>query len=312
MKRKKLILRLLITCGLFYYIFSSMDLKQVLLGISGLNPRYIPIIILLLILNYIVSSLRWKNLLIFENSEQVSLGFLTKLYFVGSFFNNFMPTSIGGDVYKIVVLGNKIGSKTNAFTATFMERFTGMVSLVLISYLGLVKTNSFWWTFIPQIYQDNKTFVFLYYFVLIFGFWIAAFCGFYTLYFLRNKVTKIGNLYNSFLEYKSNYKVVVLALLTSFIVQLLSVSTQYCIFLALGYSIPIFHALFVFPVITLASFFIPSLNGLGVQDALYIQLLSVVGITSSVALTGSLIYHIMRLAVSLIGGVLYASVKSDS
>lgn len=311
MKYKKLVVRLIVTCGLFYYIFSSIDSKQILLGVSKLNPAYIPFILIFLILNYVVSSLRWKNLLIFEGSAQISLRYLTKLYFVGSFFNNFMPTSIGGDVYKIVALGGKIGSKTHAFTATFMERFTGMVSLVLISYLGFIKTNSFWWDFIPQMYKESPFFVVLYYFLLIFGFWIAAFSGFYAMYLLRNKVSRIGALYNSFLEYKNNYNVVLMALLTSFIVQLLSVSTQYFIFLALGYTLPLFHALFVFPVITLASFFIPSLNGLGVQDALYIQLLSVVGVTSSVALTGSLIYHLMRLVVSLIGGVLYAGTKSD-
>jgi len=75
--------------------------------------------------------------------------------------------------------------------------------------------------------------------------------------------------------------------------------------------LPIFYAFFVFPVITLAGFFIPSLNGLGVQDVLYISFMGQVGVSESLAISASVLYHLSRLIVSLVGGVLYAMGKGE-
>ena len=76
--------------------------------------------------------------------------------------------------------------------------------------------------------------------------------------------------------------------------------------MSLGLHPAIIYSMFALPLITLAGFFIPSLNGIGVQDALYVSMFSVVGISAESALTASVLYHILRLVVSLIGGVLYA------
>jgi len=69
-------------------------------------------------------------LLIHEKSNEVSRLYLFKLYFVGAFFNNFMPTSIGGDVYKVYKLGKKIDSPVVGFSSVFTERFFWNFSVV--------------------------------------------------------------------------------------------------------------------------------------------------------------------------------------
>ena len=96
-----------------------------------------------------------------------------------------------------------------------------------------------------------------------------------------------------------------------FVVQLLAVATQYFVLVSLGISVPFVYTLFVFPVVFLASIFIPSLNGFGVQDALYIHFFTAVGVTTELALSASIVYHLFRLAVSLFGGILYAMGKAD-
>jgi uncharacterized membrane protein YbhN (UPF0104 family) len=103
----------------------------------------------------------------------------------------------------------------------------------------------------------------------------------------------------------------VYALISSFAIQFLAIFTQYFAFRAIGVKIPVDYALFVLPVITLAGFFIPSLNGLGVQDALYIQFFGMIGVPTEIALSASIVYHLFRMAVSLIGGALYAAGKAD-
>lgn len=308
-KYRSLIIKILVSVILFYFIFSKIDKDILLQNFSLLDKRYIPLILLLIIGNYYVSSIRWKALLVHKNSENITVNYLTSLYFIGSFFNNFMPTSVGGDVYKVYALGKKINSKSDSFAATFMERFTGMIALVLISYFGLVKTLDFWLSQLPAYLLTSGFALWMFKFLLFFGFWIGILVLAYLVKMLSNKVKLIEKIVNSFTEYKGKYSVLGWALVTSLIVQIFSILSQYFIFTALGMSVPLAHAFFVLPVINLAGFFVPSLNGLGVQDALYIQFFGLVGVSSELALSASILYHLARLSVSLIGGVLYAFEK---
>ena len=303
------LIKIIVSAVLFYIIFNSINFEQVTQNIKSINIYYILLVILLIILNYIVSSVRWKYLIIHANAENIKLKFLVNLYFIGSFFNNFMPTSMGGDVFKVYSLGKKINSKTNAFAATFMERFTGMMALIFISYFGLVKTMSFWTSLLPDFIQGNNLYTNLFKFSLFFGFWIAALLMFFVIKLLSKKISFISKIYSSFLEYKYKKNVLYNALLTSFVVQVLAILSQYLVFTALNVQVDFYYAIAVLPVITLAGFFIPSLNGLGIQDALYIQFFTLVGVSAEIALTASIMYHLCRLVISLFGGVLYAMGK---
>ena len=104
----KTILKIVISSSLIYYLFSKkVNISEVVENFKSLDWRYVVLMVLVIIVHYTISSLRWKSLLIHEKSDEVSQLYLLKLYFEGAFFNNFMPTSIGGDVYKIVNLEEK-------------------------------------------------------------------------------------------------------------------------------------------------------------------------------------------------------------
>jgi len=310
-KFNKILIKIVVSTALLGFLLWRVDRQSVIENFRLLDPTYIPLIFFMFILNYVVSSIRWKMLLIYENSKEAGLSYLTSLYFIGSFFNNFMPTSIGGDVYKIAKLGRKIKDNANALSATFMERFTGMIALVIISYVGLVQTFDFWVSLLPASLSSSGALVFVFKAVLILGFWIAAVMGFLFLKFFSIRIPAIERVYVSIIKYVSEKRVIFYAFLTSFIVQFIAIFTHYLVFKAIGVDLPVTYSLFVFPVVFLASFVIPSLNGIGVQDALYIEFFSVVGVTDSVSLSASLIYHLFRMFVSLIGGVLYAFGKAD-
>lgn len=287
-KYNKLFIKVTVSTVLLFIIFRTLDTDNILETFSNFDYSYLPLILLSLILNYVVSSYRWKALLVHENSKNVKVPYLIGLYFKGAFFNNFMPTSIGGDVYKVLTLGKKINSKVDAFTSTFMERFTGVLALGLISSISLVKLLGSLGV------------------ILLGAFIFSIFVGFYLLRLLSKKFSFLSKIYKSLITYKGRNKVIWWAMGTSFAVQFLAILTQYLIFMALGINLPIFYALVTFPIITLAGFFIPSLNGVGVQDALYMSLFGQVGVASAVSFSASVIYHLFRLSVSLIGGVWYA------
>ncbi len=298
---KKFLIKILISSVLICLLFLKIDVRALINSLELLNWIYAPVIIALIVLNYVISSIRWKYLLIHNNNEKVSLAYLVSLYFTGSFFNNFMPTSIGGDVYKIYKLGKKIGSNSDAFTATFMERFTGLVSLVFISMIGfigvVVRYNSSVGNDVYKIVSVSVVFL------LVFVFSIFIFLK--VLNVFRFKSQKILQIYDSLFLYKDRWDVLGIAFISSFIVQFLAIFSQYFIFVALGKSLDIYRTMFIFPIITLATFLIPSLNGIGVQDFLYKFSNTFLFISEPTAIAGSILYHLFRLFVSLIGGILY-------
>jgi uncharacterized protein (TIRG00374 family) len=226
---------------------------------------------------------------------------MIKLYFVGSFFNNFLPTSIGGDAYKIYKLGEKLSSKTNAFTATFLERFLGMFVLVIISLFGYLS------------FSEVEIFSFIFIFILGFLSFLL-FMFFYPKFNYRSpKIQKIldilDKIHASFLRYRNQKKLIFYSLLASFIVQVASVLTQYYVFMALGTQISLEYAFFAFPLIFLAGYAIPSINSLGSQEVLYTTFFVSLGISSNIIITGSFLYHFVRLLVSLIGAYFYVNDK---
>lgn len=287
-KYAKLLLKIMVSFVLLGIIYLKVDKEAILSNLKLLDWRFVPLIIGGLVLNYIFSSIRWKALLIYDNTNHVSVKYLTTLYFIGSFFNNFMPTSIGGDVYKMFKLGKKINNTAHAFSATFMERFTGVLALVFLSVISVYKL--------------------LGYEVVLLFIWLG-FCfllGLKVLSFLSGKSAKVKKIYDSLYMYNGKTKVLSFALVTSVLVQLISVFTQFFVFKAIGVDLPILYSLFIFPVIILGSFFIPSLNGLGVQDTMYMNFFLTVGATSELGLSASILFHLFKLSVSLIGGLLYA------
>jgi hypothetical protein len=308
-KYGSLFIKVLISISLFYILLSGIDRTSILKTISLMDIAFVPLILFLITLNYVVSSIRWKYLLLGKQSKDVSIKYLTSLYFIGSFFNNFMPTSMGGDVFKIYALGKKIKDTAIAFSATFMERFTGMIVLVLISYFGFVKTLPFWISQLPDSISSNAGLTLTFEVLLFGGFWVVSLLAFLSLSFLAKKVKLAKKVYDSLLVYKQDKKVLIIAFLTSIGVQAISILTQYLIFSSLGVDLYFWNAVFIFPVITLAGFFVPSLNGFGVQDALYVQFFGMAGVSTELAISASIIYHLARLFISLIGGVLYAMGK---
>lgn len=295
----KLSLKILVSAVLLGYIFLTNDLNNILKIITSSDVNYLLLSIIFIIINYFFSSVRWYFLLLEDTKP--SLTYMVKLYFVGSFFNNFLPTSIGGDAYKIYKLGEKISSKTNAFTATFLERFIGMFALVIISLYGYL-------TFaVVEIFS----------FIFIFILGLAIFFLFMVFYpkfnFKPAKLIKffdiLDKVHSSFLRYRKHKKIIFYSLLSSLIIQIASVMTQYFVFMSLRTEIPLNYAFFAFPLIFLSGYAIPSVNSLGSQEILYSTFFSNIGVALNTIISASFLYHFVRLLVSLIGAYYYINDK---
>lgn len=301
---KKTILKLTTSALFLYLTFRQVEFDKVGEILKDSKPEFFFLMAVLIILNYVFSSIRWRKLFL-DTKVVPNLAYMLRLYFKGSFFNNFLPTSIGGDSYKVFKLSKRTGDPVNAFASTFMDRFTGFVILVFISYIGFIFTYSQWFSLLRG-WLTSDLLVYAVLITCVLGFWVGTISFFIIVKLLAPKIAFADKLLKVFLQYKVNKAILIWSLVTSVVVQLIAIFTQYFSFVALG-SVPnIFYSLFVIPIITLAGFFIPSINGFGVQDYLFVRLFEPAGIPEAVAISASLAYHFFRLVVSVIGGVFYA------
>lgn len=88
----------------------------------------------------VASAWRWGLLLTAQN---IRLPFrtLTSSFLVATFFNNFLPSNIGGDVVRVADTAPAAGSKTLATTVVLLDRGIGLLGLVLIAAIGATTTS---------------------------------------------------------------------------------------------------------------------------------------------------------------------------
>jgi hypothetical protein len=83
----------------------------------------------------LASAWRW-GLLLDAQGINVSARRLTESFLVATFFNNFLPSNIGGDVIRIADTAPDAGSRTLAATVVIIDRGIGLLGLVLLAAIA--------------------------------------------------------------------------------------------------------------------------------------------------------------------------------
>lgn len=82
-----------------------------------------------------LSAYKWQKSLRLHGLEYRFL-FLLKVFCIGFFFNNFLPTSIGGDAYRAIKTVPNDGFKSRAVSAILLERIIGLAALLFLGCIA--------------------------------------------------------------------------------------------------------------------------------------------------------------------------------
>src|SRR5262245_42333442 len=128
-------LKILVSVGLLYWLFSKVDAAEVWGIVRTASIPWFFVAIALYLAMVLVSAWRW-GLLLGAQGITVPFGALTNSFLVATFFNNFLPSNIGGDVVRIRDTARAAGSKTLATTVVLLDRGLGLMGLVLVAACG--------------------------------------------------------------------------------------------------------------------------------------------------------------------------------
>ena len=120
---------------LLYFVLRSIDLSAFAQRVKGMNPLWMVLAVAVFALTVCISVWRWNRLLRAQHIE-VEKRRLTESMWVSLFFNNFLPSNIGGDVVRIADTAAAAGSKTLATTVILVDRTLGLTALLLVAAVG--------------------------------------------------------------------------------------------------------------------------------------------------------------------------------
>lgn len=129
------LLKAVVSIGLLALLLSRVDLARLWAYARQASPAWLGAALLLYLVMVLTSAWRW-GLLLKAQHVNMSFGSLTASFLVATFFNNFLPSNIGGDVIRIGDSARVAGSKTLATMVVLIDRGLGLLGLVLMAALG--------------------------------------------------------------------------------------------------------------------------------------------------------------------------------
>ena len=127
--------RLGVSVALLTFLFSRIDTSTLWDSVRRASVPWLLVALALYFVMTLASTWRW-GLLLDAQDVHVSHRALLSSYLVAVFFNNFLPSNIGGDVVRIHDTARPARSKTLATTVILIDRALGMLGLVLVAAIG--------------------------------------------------------------------------------------------------------------------------------------------------------------------------------
>ncbi|MBX2998262.1 MAG: flippase-like domain-containing protein [Caldilineaceae bacterium] len=291
---------------MIFYILRAVELSTFVTTIQEADLPLLSVALLLHGVGYIISAYRWQRLLRVVNVH-VKMGFLINSCMVATFFNNFLPTTIGGDMVRTHDTAHHTRSSMSlALAVIAVDRLTGMLALFLASLASFMIGFSLFGSdtsIVISLAITGGLFILIALLISrspVHHKWISS------LSIAQKIVAKLERFYNALLLYKQQRSEVFKSLLLGILLQINVILHYYLISQALHQNVSFLYFCLVIPLLILGLQVAPSINGIGYREAGFVLFLSKVGVSTASAVSLSFLALSMLLVWSVIGGSLFA------
>jgi uncharacterized protein (TIRG00374 family) len=302
------LVKIAVSAGLLYVLLSRVDLARLWATARTASIPWLLAALGLYFAMVFVSAWRW-SLLLRAQRVAVSMASLLRSYLVATFFNNFLPSNIGGDVVRVRDTAQAAGSKTRAATVVLVDRGIGLLALVFVAAAGAsaLPTGS------PVVSPFGPRLLWL---ILAAGLALAA-----PMLVMPQRIGKLlaplKTLHQEWVEERISRLVAALdrfretpvALGLGFagaiLVQGILVAFYAAIARALGVPIPLAHLAVMIPLSFIVQMAPVSVNGLGVREATFSYYFAQLGLPLESALALSFLGAVLVRIFSLSGAAAY-------
>jgi len=311
-------LRFLLAFGVLIALFYIVGVGELVAVFQQIQLVYIVYLLVLAVVMIWASCLKWR-LFVRASGHEVSILRLMKLYTVGYFFNTFAPSYIGQDVSRSFYLGRYVESQKDAFIATILERFTGLLAMSLLGLTfvmigtkatagveAAIITVAFLCVLLAFIFFSNSCAKF---------FFKSA--DWFLKTFLKGQLRERLTLYLDKVQpaldkARGDSRLFFKAMLLSLFYHSLTVVNTYIAARAIGWDSPDIGGLFVaVPLVLLVSMIPVTPSGLGIQEGAFLFFLERIGGSREQGLSVGLVLRAKAMIIAAVGGLLFLTLKKE-
>jgi uncharacterized protein (TIRG00374 family) len=224
----------------------------------------------------------------------------------GTFFNLFLPSSIGGDLVRSIDLSLYTRKPREVVATVLLDRISGYVGLVIVAITAVF----FGYRFI----QDKSVLISLAIITLVL---VAILLVLFNRFFYSKVnqllhspragkiLTYIKDVHEQMHIFRQQTAIIVSNILISLLVQIIGPITFYTLALSIGIKISIAYFFIFVPIIGAITMLPISIGGLGLRDAMTIFFFAKLGISKDLAFAMSLLSFLIILIYGVIGGFIY-------
>lgn len=123
---------------IFGLILIYTPINEIIITLRTIVWQYVAIAFVLNIITGLVLAYRCYVLFDVYPGSKPSYFDVVKISFSGMLFNQILPSSVGGDIYRVAAMARLEGGTAGAFSVVFLDRMTGLLGLLITGLLALI------------------------------------------------------------------------------------------------------------------------------------------------------------------------------
>jgi uncharacterized protein (TIRG00374 family) len=300
------VLRIVVSVGLLVWVFLHADVGTLVERLSGAHWGWLAAAFFVNLSGNLFGAWRWR-LLLQGQGRDVPPTYLFGSYLIGLFFNNFLPSTIGGDVVRAASAKKKGGGTlTENLTVVLVERMIGLLATLTLGGVAAVTGEA--GRLDPRITWALG------------GALVVSFAGLYLA--LSSRVRRralrwieripiafvrrtLGKMLAAFELFGKARGVLLGNYVLSLAFQFLLIVHYWVIQFAFGEHVPLLTFVVIVPLVFCVMMLPIGINGLGVRESAFVWFLSRAGMEPATALALSLASYAIAVVQGLAGGVLH-------
>jgi uncharacterized protein (TIRG00374 family) len=303
-----LVLKLSVSVALLAYLLSTTDLQALTQRLRASDAMLLGAAMVLYGAILGLSTWRWRLLLRAQGYE-APIADLSASYLVATFFNNFLPSNIGGDVIRIRDSSRLTGSTTTSLAVVAIDRIVGLGALYALAVAAYLLGGAD----VRRLAGATPVLLLL---GLVFAFLAYVFFrpGIARRLMEISRLSRLGWARKQFEivqaavhVYRARVGAVWAAFAASVGLQALVVLYYFNVARSLHIPLPLDAAFLIVPLCTLVQTVPVSFNGWGIRESVFILYFGQVGLPKESALAFSLLGAGLIVLMSLSGAVVWTS-----
>lgn len=298
--------RIAVLAVIFYALFSILNTDKIGEFLAGTDPSIFALSFVVLCARNVIGGYR-SHLLLGYRGMHYTTARLTKYYFIGTFFNLFLPTLIGRDIPRGYYLYRSSAGRKESISSILFERVIGTSALMLLSMLSIVIA---WFAGLDVFDNSVIRAVFVVFAILSFCILLVLTGYFGRLieailpFSIRERMRRPLDMIHDIGHFNRSPRVHAQTLATSLAFQLSAVLSTYLIALSVGAEQSFFYFFILLPVIWLISLVPISINAIGVREGACVLFFSTTGMPQELAMAIGILWSLQIVGLGLIGGLL--------